>query len=137
LAAVGIDVSLKTYSAPQFTANDGVLRSGKFSTEMGQYFSNIEPDPTIFLACADRGLNGFNTGGYCDPKTDADMDAALETSDPRRVRQLLARAQRRINAAMPMIFLWQGVDITVVPNRLKNFSDLLGNPFFNVGTWTL
>lgn len=137
LRAVGVDVALKSYSAPQFTANDGVIRAGRYSAELSQYFPNIEPDPTIFFACAARGMNGFNESGYCDSATDAALYASLATSDPRAVRRFLADAQRRINAAMPMFFLWQGVDINVVPARLKNFSDLLGNPFFNAGKWAL
>ncbi len=65
------------------------------------------------------------------------MNASLATTDARSVRRLLARAQQRINAAMPMLFLWPGIDINIVPIRLHNFSDLLGNPFYNAGDWVL
>jgi peptide/nickel transport system substrate-binding protein len=137
LRLVGIDIALKTYSAPQFTANDGVIRSGRFSADLLEYFADIEPDPTIFFACADRGMNGFNESAYCDSSADADMYASFVTADPNIVRHLLSRVQRRINAAMPTRFLWQGVDVNIVPVRLKHFSDLLGLPFSNVGTWQL
>jgi len=65
------------------------------------------------------------------------MHASLVTSNERLVRRLLSRVQHRINAAMPLMFLWQGVDVNIVPARLKNFSDLLGLPFSNVSTWSL
>lgn len=137
LRAAGIDVALKTYSAQEFAANDGVIRSGRFTVQLGQYYPYIEPDPTIFFACADRGMNGFNTGSFCDPRADAAMYAALSTFDRAQVRRQLGAAQRRINAALPMIFLWQGVDENVVPERLVNFHDLLAKPFSNVGRWSL
>ena len=137
LRTAGIDVALKTLSAPQFTANDSVIRTGNFTAQLTQYYPNIEPDPTIFFACADRGLNGFNTSGYCDGAADAAMYASLTSSDPAEVRRMLASVQRRINATLPMIFLWQGYDVNVVPARLKHFSDLLGLPYSNAGKWSL
>ena len=137
LRSAGIHVALKAYSAPQFTANDGVIRAGHFTAELSELYGNIEPDPTDFFACGARGMNGYNESGYCDPIADADMARALQATDARIVSRALSRVQRQINAQMPMIVLWEGVDVNIVPSRLKNFSDLLGEPYSNVATWSL
>jgi peptide/nickel transport system substrate-binding protein len=137
LHTIGIDVALKTYSAQLFYANDGIFRRGLYSAELGSYFANIEPDPSLFYACADRDLNGANESGYCDPATDADISASLATTDRHVVTTLMSRVQRRLNAEMPTIFLWQRVDTDIVPAKLTHFSDLLGEPFANVATWSL
>jgi peptide/nickel transport system substrate-binding protein len=137
LRAIGIDLTIKTYSAPLFTANDSFIRTGKFTAELTTYFANIEPDPSIFFACADRGLNGFNESGYCDPATDALIAASMRTTDRHRIADLLAQVQRRINAEMPAIFIWQSIDTNVIPAALHNFADMLGTPFANAGTWSL
>ena len=118
-------------------SQEGLKSIAGVAADLLEYFADIEPDPTIFFACADRGMNGFNESAYCDSSADADMYASFVTADPNIVRHLLSRVQRRINAAMPTRFLWQGVDVNIVPVRLKHFSDLLGLPFSNVGTWQL
>jgi peptide/nickel transport system substrate-binding protein len=137
LRAIGIDAALKTYSDQLFTANDGFLSRGQFSAELSNYYANIEPDPSLFYACASRGLNGFNESGYCDPATDADISASLATTDRHVVATLMSRVQRRLNAEMPTVFFWQAVDTNVVPAKLRRFFDLLGEPFANAGSWTL
>jgi peptide/nickel transport system substrate-binding protein len=137
LRRIGIDVALKTYSAPLFTANDSFIRTGKFTAELSTYFANIEPDPSIFFACWERGTNGFDESGYCDPATDALIAASLRTTDRRRIAGLMSQIQRRINAEMPAIFLWQAVDTNVIPAGMRNFADMLGTPYANAGTWSL
>jgi peptide/nickel transport system substrate-binding protein len=137
LRAIGVDVALKPYSDQLFTANDGFLSRGRFSAELSNNFASIEPDPSIYYACAARGIHGFNDSGYCDPATDADLSASLATTDRHVVAMLLSRVQRRLNAEMPTIFLWQEVDTNVVPAKLAHFFDFLGEPFANAGSWSL
>jgi len=137
LRTIGIDVSLKTSSAQLFTANDSFIRKGDFTAELSTYYANIEPDPSIFFACWERGMDGFNEGNYCDPATDALITASLQTTDRRRIAGLMSQIQRRINAEVPAIFLWQSVDTNVIPARMHNFADMLGTPYANAGTWSL
>jgi len=140
LHAIGINLALKTYSGTQFTAaasEGGPILSGHFMMELSAFVVNDDPDVAWLYSCKTLAPAGYNMSGYCDPKTDALMEAAVGTTDHPARKRLLSQVQRRVAIALPLVFLWQTRQVSAFPENLRNFSVAYDNPYSAVAFWEL
>jgi peptide/nickel transport system substrate-binding protein len=123
--ALGVAVTIHVWSDPQFFApfsEGGVLQTGKFdaanfSQSVGPLFANING----VYDCASIPPNGFNVFRYCDHAVDALNDRYLHSFDPRERMRLAREFQRRIDADLPAIVLYERTFLAVYDARLTGY----------------
>jgi peptide/nickel transport system substrate-binding protein len=140
LHAVGIELSVKTYSGTQFAAaasEGGQILAGHFTMELSGFVVNDDPDVEWLYACKNAAPAGYNMSGYCDKITDELMEAAVGTIDRSARKRYLSQVQYRVATAVPLTFLWQTRQVNAFPQRLHGFSLAYDNPYAAVAFWQL
>jgi peptide/nickel transport system substrate-binding protein len=133
LAPIGIDVHLHSQLSSVIYGGygaGGTLARGKYDLALYNWIAGIDPDDSSQFTCANIPPNGFNQSFYCDPKTDAAENAALETYDQAERTIAYARVQQQLAKDVPMDFLWWPKQIQAVNPDLHGFDP---NPV--VETW--
>lgn len=119
---VGIDVSIKSYSSEVMTALDGPLYRGHYQVALFAFQSQIDPDASWVISCAQRAPNGFNWARYCSPAVERALQQGYSVYDRAARRRAYAFVQRQLLRDMPYAFLWQRSEVDVIPTRLKGFA---------------
>jgi peptide/nickel transport system substrate-binding protein len=115
LAAVGIDLDIRSFEAATFYAD--VMR-GAFQMYSLQWIGGNE-QPDIFgyaFSTSRMPPKGANRGHYSNPRLDTLLDDAAENADTARRRADYAEAQQILARDLPAINLWYR-DTVVVHNR--------------------
>ena len=123
--AIGVAVTIRTWSDAQFFApyaEAGVLQTGKFdsanySQSLGPIYANING----VYDCASIPPNGFNVNRYCNRAVDALNDRYLHSFDPRERKAIAREFQRRIDADLPVIVLYERSFLAVYDTRLTGY----------------
>jgi len=123
--AIGVAVTIRTWSDAQFFApysESGILQSGRFdsanySQGLGPIYANING----VFDCASFPPGGQNVTRYCDRTVDALNDRYLQAFDPRERVALAAAFQRRIDADLPAIILYERTFLAVYDARLTGY----------------
>jgi peptide/nickel transport system substrate-binding protein len=119
LRRAGIDAHLKPYTLVQFNAPGGPLRTGRFTAASTQWIGAADPEQSVIFACSQRGANGNNDMGYCNPRFDALFEDQATTTDSARRRRDFVQMQRIVRK-----------DVPVVPIAFQSIADLVGNRVF-------
>lgn len=136
--AIGISVQLKGLSPDALTDPSGPLYSGKYQASLFTEESQADPDARWILGCSQRAPHGFNFMRYCNPKVDAVFESAAATFDMRERKSDYAFVQRRLLADLPIDFLYQVVEVDVVPDRLRDYeASMYTSPYTFVNQWRL
>lgn len=72
---------------------------------------------------------------YCDPATDAALDAALGALDPVARASAVRRVQRLVARDVPILALWQNRELDVLPDDLHGFTPNGTFPFDSARRW--
>jgi peptide/nickel transport system substrate-binding protein len=131
LTSVGYKATFKPISANiEYT----YLQNSKNKVQIGlSYWLQDYPAPSDFLnvlySCASYhpgSDSSINMSEFCDPKTDAKMQAAMTTSitDPASANKMWASIDRQVTDEAPAVMLF-------VPKQLNFVSSRVGNYTFN------
>jgi peptide/nickel transport system substrate-binding protein len=105
LQARGIDLTIKSVSNAQLflpKAEGGMLASGRFDLAYVPWPMGADPDDAFLVTCG-----GFaNYARWCDPQVDALERSALTAPDRAEREHLYAAIERRVAAAVPIVFLF-------------------------------
>ncbi len=136
--AVGVEVQLKTLSPAELTSPSGPLYAGRFQAVLFTEQSQADPDARWILGCSQRAPHGFNFMRFCDPSIDAIFERAAATLNVAERKRYYAVVQRDLLATEPIDFLYQVVEVDVVPKRLSGYSSsMYTSPYTFVNDWRL
>jgi peptide/nickel transport system substrate-binding protein len=119
---VGIEVSVKSYPNQEMMALDGPLNRGRYQVALIGVQSQIDPDASWLIACAERAPNGFNWARYCSPTVESALRRGYSVYDRAARRRAYSFVQRQLLNDMPYAFLWQRSEVDIIPKQLKGFT---------------
>jgi len=123
LAAVGLDVEIKTYEWNTFLSEVNPGLEGKADmAEMA--WMTTDPDTLPFLtlrtaAFPDQG--GFNSSYYSNPEVDALLDQARVSTDPEERGELYRQVQALVHEDAPWLFVANWKQNAVVTSAVDQF----------------
>jgi peptide/nickel transport system substrate-binding protein len=124
LAAVGVALDIRSYEYATFYSD---ITRGAFQLYSLRWIGGNE-QPDIFgyaFSTARFSPKGGNRGHYSNPKLDALLDDAAESSDPAKRRADYVEAQQILARDLPALNLWYR-DTVVVHNR--RLTDVIPTP---------
>ena len=134
--AIGIDVSIKSYSFEQMYAQDGPLYGGRYQVALASDISYYNGDAAWFVACDQRAQNGFHVARYCNAAVDRALDRAESSFDRATQVRAYAFVQRQLLKDLPFYIICQQTEIDVIPSNLVGFEpSLSATPFTTVARW--
>ena len=140
LRAVGIDVSIKTYTYQTLyatKAEGGILNNGKFDLAEWSWVSGADPDDSSQWLCSMAPPAGNNVSQYCNPQVDAAERAALSTSDRAVRKKAYATTQRALASDAAAVFqFYPRLRYAMTPN-LQNFRPNGPSEGWNAYEWNL
>jgi len=136
LAARGLDVTIKSISNAQLflpAAQHGTLASGAFDLAYVPWSLGADPDDSFLLSCHGAG----NYMRWCDPTVDA-LEARAIATPQRSVRKTLyAQIQRRVAAAVPIVYLFNPSYTYAYRDALYGFAPNAFLPTWNAAAWRI
>jgi peptide/nickel transport system substrate-binding protein len=134
LRARGIDLSLKSVTNAKLflpKSEGGALASGDFDLAYVPWPMGSDPDDNFLLACDGPA----NVMRWCDPQVDALERAALAAPSPSQRKALYARIERRVAAAVPIVYLFDPAYVYAYRTALHGFAPNAFNPTWNASDW--
>jgi peptide/nickel transport system substrate-binding protein len=113
LRAVGIDLDVRTY---EFATMYADVLSGNFQMYSLQWTAGSLADPDILRRVFHSKQvppEGFNRGHYANPRVDALLDEAAQSTDEPRRLELFKEVQRIVAVEVPYISLWNKTNFIV------------------------
>jgi peptide/nickel transport system substrate-binding protein len=138
--AVGIDATLKQYSATQFSApvsSGGPVYGGKFQMALYGFINGDDPDTTDQFACANVPPRGYNKSRICDPRIDELMRSGNTTYAVGARKAIYSKLEHLLYEELPLALLYQRSELDVFTDRLHGPTGSLDSVFWNVGSWSL
>ncbi|SNX47030.1 Heme-binding protein A precursor [Vibrio thalassae] len=123
LKAVGIDVNIETYEWNTFLGKVNPGLEGKADMAEMAWMTN-DPDTLPFLALRTEAWpekGGFNSGYYSNPKVDALLNAARESTDQAERAKLYKQMQEIVQEDAPWVFVANWKQNAVVNSDVQNF----------------
>ncbi len=128
LAAVGIDVLIKTFPATDFNAPAGPIRSGRFNIALVGWIGGADPEQSVVFACA-QVHEADNISRFCDRGFEEAFRDQTVTSDPRRRAADFQTLQRIVYDRVPVVPLDYLRYFDVINSRVTGFArNMLGFP---------
>ena len=136
LHARGIDLALKSVTNAKLflpKAEGGALASGAFDLAYVPWPMGADPDDSFLLGCDGPA----NVMRWCDPQTDALEQRALVAPAQDERRSLYAQIERRVAAAVPIVYLFDPSYVYAYRTALHGFAPNAFNPTWNAYAWRL
>jgi peptide/nickel transport system substrate-binding protein len=136
LAARGVRIAIKSLSNVQLflpRAQGGTLASGAFDLAYVPWQMGADPDDSFLFAC-----NGnANSMRWCDRDVDALERRALAAPSREARKQLYAQIERRVAAAVPIVYLFDASYSYGYRTTLHGFYPNPFTPTWNAYQWTV
>jgi peptide/nickel transport system substrate-binding protein len=135
LNARGFAVTIKSLSNAQLflpKSQGGALASGAFDLAYVPWPMGADPDDSFLLAC--RGSANYMR--WCDPAVDALERRALVAPSRDERKRLYAQIERRVAAAVPIVYLFDPSYSYAYRDALGGFSPNAFNPTWDAYRWT-
>ncbi len=97
------------------------IKSGNFDLALSKWVGLIDADIYRQAFHSKETPPGRNRGFYSNPHFDQLVEAALQTEEFNKRKQLYQEAQKIVFDDLPVIPLWYDLDIAIVGRRIKNF----------------
>ena len=136
LHARGIDLTLKSVTNAKLflpKSAGGALASGAFDLAYVPWPMGADPDDSFLLTCDGSG----NVMRWCDPKVDALERRALVAPSQAERKALYSAIERRVAAAVPIVYLFDPSYIYAYRTALRGFAPNAFNPTWNASDWSL
>ncbi len=128
LAAVGIDVLIKTFPTTDFNAPAGPIRSGRFNIALVGWIGGADPEQSVVFACA-QIHEADNISRFCDRGFEEGFRNQAVTFDPRRRAADFQTLQRIVYHRVPVVPLDYLRYFDVMNSRVSGFArNMLGFP---------
>jgi peptide/nickel transport system substrate-binding protein len=115
-ADAGFDIKLR---ATEFAAMMKEAASGNFEAEQVGWSGRVDPDGNIhaFVTCD----GNLNDGKYCNPEVDKLLDAARQSPDQAKRKELYDQAQAILEDELPIIYTYYQPWPFVLSQKVKGF----------------
>jgi peptide/nickel transport system substrate-binding protein len=136
LHARGIDLALKSVTNAKLflpKSEGGALASGDFDLAYVPWPMGADPDDSFMLSCS----GSANVMRWCDPQVDALERRALAAPTQSERKTLYAAIERRVAAAVPIVYLFDPSYIYAYRTALRGFSPNAFNPTWNAVDWRI
>jgi ABC-type transport system substrate-binding protein len=136
LRARGVDVTIKSLSNAQLflpRAQGGTLATGAFDLAYVPWPMGADPDDAFLLSCNGSG----NYMRWCDPAVDALERRAVAAPSRDERKRLYAAIERRVAAAVPIVYLFDASYSYAYRDRLHGFSPNAFNPTWDAYRWSV
>jgi peptide/nickel transport system substrate-binding protein len=136
LHARGMDVTLKSVTNAKLflpKSAGGALASGAFDLAYVPWSMGADPDDSFLLTCDGPG----NVMRWCDPQVDALERRALVAPSQAERKALYSAIERRVAAAVPIVYLFDPSYIYAYRTALRGFAPNGFNPTWNAADWSL
>ena len=129
---VGADLNIKHYPPAMLFANyhnNGIIYNGKFDVVTFLWGGNAVGDYYNLYSCGAFPPRGQNVPHYCSAKVDAAMASFKLLYDEKARLPYAATVQREMVKDVPVIVLYDGMDISLYNADLKNYAPNTITPF--------
>ena len=113
----GFDIKLR---ATEFAAMMKEAASGNFEAEQVGWSGRVDPDGNIHAFVTCKG--NLNDGKYCNPKVDDLLNAARQTPDAAKRKDLYDQAQAILEDELPIIYTYYQPWPFVLSQKVKGFT---------------
>lgn len=132
----GVDTTIKSVSNAKLflpAADGGVLAGGAYDLAYVPWPMGVDPDDSALLTCA----GSANIMRWCDAEVDTLEARALAAPTQVERRALYARIQRRVAAAVPIVYLFDPAYVYAYRPQLEGFGPSAFSPTWNAHAWRL
>jgi peptide/nickel transport system substrate-binding protein len=136
LAARGFAIAIKSLSNAQLflpKSLGGTLATGAFDLAYVPWPMGADPDDAFLLTCA----GAANVMRWCDPQVDALERRALVAPSRDERRRLYAQIERRVAAAVPIVYLFNPSYSYAYRPALTGFFPNAFNPTWDAYRWRI
>lgn len=131
---IGVDVQIKNEPARVFFGE--TVRRGAYAGMVMFTWSGSPDNPPRFMLHSSQipaeanGYSGQNSGGWTNKLADESLDAVVKEFDFEKRKALMKTIQQEYAREVPVIPLYNRVEIVVIPANMKGFA-LTGTQFYS------
>jgi peptide/nickel transport system substrate-binding protein len=118
-AESGFDIKIQ---ATEFASSLDLAVKGDYEAYLIGWSGRTDPDGNIYNFVACKAPPALNTGHYCNPDVDRELDAARQTADPAERMPHYAKAAERVLADRPLMYLWHNKYLYGMGTKLAGFT---------------
>jgi peptide/nickel transport system substrate-binding protein len=117
-AEAGFDIKIQ---AVEFTSSLDMTTRGDFETVLGGWSGRSDPDGNLYNFIGCKGPPALNTGRYCNPDVDAELDASRDALNPADRMAHYAKIAAITLKERPHIYLWHPKWLYAMAAKLTGF----------------
>jgi len=118
-AESGFDIKIQ---ATEFASSLDLAVKGDFEAYLIGWSGRTDPDGNIYNFVACKAPPALNTGHYCNPEVDRELEAARQAADPAERMPYYAKVAEYVLADRPLIYLWHGKYLYGMSAKLTGFT---------------
>jgi peptide/nickel transport system substrate-binding protein len=118
-AEAGFDITI------QATESGAAIQAsvdGQFELYLNGWSGRTDPDGNIYNFVSCKAPPALNTGHYCNPEVDRELDAAREADAPAERLAHYTKVAERVLADRPLIYLWHQKWLYAMTAKLAGFT---------------
>jgi peptide/nickel transport system substrate-binding protein len=117
-AEAGFDIKIQ---ATEFAASLDLAAKGDYEAYLIGWSGRTDPDGNIYIFVSCKGPPAINSGHYCDPDVDAELDAARTASTPEERMAHYAKVAAHTLDDRPIVYLWHQKWLYAMNAKLAGF----------------
>jgi len=118
-AESGFEIKIQ---ATEFASSLDLAVKGDFEADLIGWSGRTDPDGNIYNFVACKAPPALNTGHYCNPEVDRELEAARQAADPAERLPHYAKVAEHVLADRPLIYLWHGKYLYGMSAKLTGFT---------------
>jgi peptide/nickel transport system substrate-binding protein len=118
-AESGFDIKIQ---ATEFASALDLAVKGDFEAFLLGWSGRTDPDGNIYNFVACNAPPALNTGHYCNPEVDRELEAARQAADAAERMPHYAKVAEQVSADRPLIYLWHGKYLYGMSAKLTGFT---------------
>jgi len=117
-AESGFDIKIQ---ATEFASALDLAVKGDYEAFLIGWSGRTDPDGNIYNFVACKAPPALNTGHYCNPEIDQELDAARQAAEPTERLSHYAKVAERVLADRPITYLWHQKWLYAMSAKLAGF----------------
>jgi len=115
----GFDIKIQ---ATEFASSLDLAVKGDFEAYLIGWSGRTDPDGNIYNFVACKAPPALNTGHYCNPEVDRELETARQAADPAERMPHYATVAEYVLSDRPLIYLWHNEYLYGMSARLIGFT---------------
>ena len=118
-AESGFDIKIQ---ATEFASSLDLAVKGDYEAYLIGWSGRTDPDGNIYNFVSCKAPPALNTGHYCNPDLDRELDAARQAADPAERMPHYIKVAERVLADRPLMYLWHNKYLFGMSAKLAGFT---------------